>query len=103
MLLILLLNIFKLVGGSTAHVMMNNILKKAVLNFIATKYSWAGKRDKLSFKDLNLVKIIAQAVRMVHGQVTDPEIASSISKWLAQSTLRTQRKNVCSRYSLKIC
>lgn len=29
---------------------------------------------------------------MLHGQITDSEIADSISKWLSQATLRTQRE-----------
>lgn len=29
---------------------------------------------------------------MLHGQVTDNDIADSVSKWLAQATLRSQRE-----------
>jgi len=29
---------------------------------------------------------------MLHSQVTDNDIANSVSKWLAQATLRSQRQ-----------
>lgn len=49
-----------MVGGSTAHVMTQNILKKAIRNSVVLHFSWAGKRDKKSFKDLHLAKVIAR-------------------------------------------
>jgi len=39
------------VDGGTAHVMTHNILKKAITNSVALNFSWAGKRNKKSFKD----------------------------------------------------
>jgi len=46
------INTFQLVGGSTAHIMIRNILKKAVTNNLAQHFSWAGKKAKKSFQDL---------------------------------------------------
>jgi len=40
--------------------MTHNILKKAITNSVALNFSWAGKRNKKSFKDLTLAKIIAR-------------------------------------------
>ncbi|XP_077265252.1 uncharacterized protein LOC143899128 [Temnothorax americanus] len=88
------LNTLRLVGGSTMHIMTSNILKKIMVNTLAKKYSWAGMKGKLVFKDLNLPKIIMQAVRLhtQYSHITDAEFADSISKWLAQAPLRTQRQ-----------
>ncbi|KMQ89708.1 hypothetical protein RF55_10634, partial [Lasius niger] len=52
------LNTLKLVGGSTMHIMTNNILKKIMVNTLALNFSWAGMKGKLIFKDLCLAKII---------------------------------------------
>lgn len=51
------INIFKLVGGNTPHIMIRNILKKAVTNVLAQDYNWTGKNTN-SFKDLGLTTII---------------------------------------------
>jgi len=83
----------KLVGGYNSHVMIRNILKKMLTNPLAQQFSWAGRKNKHSFKDLKLANIITQAVRAVHRQITDAEIANSISKWLSQGTLRFQRES----------
>jgi len=40
------------------HIMTNNILKKVMTNSLAVKFSWAGMKQKLPFKDLGLSKII---------------------------------------------
>jgi len=37
---------------------------------------------------------ITEAVRTVHSQATDTDIGNSISKWLAQGTVRVQRQYV---------
>ncbi|XP_024891389.1 uncharacterized protein LOC112467138 [Temnothorax curvispinosus] len=76
------LNTSRLVGGSTMHIMTSNILKKIMVNTLAKKYSWAGMKRKLVFKDLNLPKIIMQAVRShtQYSHITDAEFADSISK-----------------------
>lgn len=88
-----LINILKLVGGSNPHVMIRNMLKKLLTNTLAQQFSWVGKKAKRSFKDLRLANVIIQAVRTVHNQITDTEIANSIAKWLTQGTLRVQREN----------
>ncbi|KAM0734810.1 hypothetical protein ACS0PU_011629 [Formica fusca] len=87
-------NTLKLVGGSTMHIMTTNILKKIMVNTVAVKFSWAGMKGKLIFKDLIIAKIIMHAVRShpQYSQTTDAEFAESISKWLAQAPLRTQRE-----------
>lgn len=40
------------------NIMTNNILKKIMVNSLAVKFSWAGMKGKLIFKDLSIVKII---------------------------------------------
>lgn len=40
------------------NIMINNILKKIMVNSLAVKFSWAGMKGKLIFKDLNIAKII---------------------------------------------
>lgn len=40
------------------HAMTNNILKKIMANSLATKFSWAGMKGKLIFKDLMIAKIV---------------------------------------------
>ncbi|XP_077256487.1 uncharacterized protein LOC143894216 [Temnothorax americanus] len=77
-------------------VMIRNILKKMLTNPLAQQFSRAGRKNKHSFKNLKLANIITQAVRTVHRQITDAEIANSISKWLSQGTLRFQRES-CSK------
>ncbi|GAB1865731.1 hypothetical protein CAJAP_06810 [Camponotus japonicus] len=72
--------------------MIRNILRKIITNTLAQDFSWAGRKTKRCFKDLSLTKIIIQAVRTMYGSVTDNEIAESISKWLTQASLRTQRE-----------
>ncbi|XP_067210353.1 uncharacterized protein [Linepithema humile] len=85
------INTFKLVGGNTAHIMIRNILKKAMTNNFAQHFSWAGKKAKRSFQHLGLSRIIIQAVRRTHKHVSDAEIAETISKWLTQASVRIER------------
>ncbi|KAM0728587.1 hypothetical protein ACS0PU_004842 [Formica fusca] len=63
------LNFFKLVGGSTACIMIRNIFKKTITDNVAKHFSWAGRKSKQSFKDLRLSKIIIQAVHMSHKKI----------------------------------
>lgn len=42
------INIFKFVGGHLAHVMIRNILKKAITNILAQNFSWVGRKEKRS-------------------------------------------------------
>lgn len=51
-------NIFKLVGGNTAYMMIRNIFKKALTNVLVQNFSWTGKKNKRSFKALGLARII---------------------------------------------
>lgn len=51
---------FNLVGGHTAHIMIRNILKKALTNNFAQQFSWTGRKDKRNFQELGLAKIITR-------------------------------------------
>ncbi|XP_070166256.1 uncharacterized protein [Polyergus mexicanus] len=67
------LNMFKLVGGHIEHVMIRNILKKALTNTFAQNFSSAGKKGKKSFQNLSLSQIIIQALRKTYEHMTDNE------------------------------
>ncbi|XP_071652693.1 uncharacterized protein [Temnothorax longispinosus] len=86
------LNVFKLVGRVDAHAMIQNIMKKVMTDTLAQNFSWTGKRNKRSFKDLNFSKMIIQAVRVKYNGLTDNDIAEYTSKWLSQATVRVQRE-----------
>lgn len=45
-------------GGHTAHMMVRNILKKAITNPLAENFSWVGRKAKRSFRDLHLAQVI---------------------------------------------
>ncbi|XP_024885615.1 uncharacterized protein LOC112463438 [Temnothorax curvispinosus] len=59
------LNVFKLVGGVDAHAMIRNIMKKVMTDTLAQNFSWTGKRNKRSFKDLNLSKMIIRKIFLI--------------------------------------
>lgn len=48
----------KSIGGHSVHHMVANILKRAVSNSLAEKYSWAGAKQKLAFKQLKFTKAV---------------------------------------------
>jgi len=52
------LNIFYMVGGNNAHIMIRNIFKKAITDDLATHFNWTGKKEKQCFKDLGLSKVM---------------------------------------------
>lgn len=52
------------------------------------------EKNKRSFKDLKLSKVVIQAVHMSHKDITDNDIAEYASKWLAQATVRIAREKV---------
>lgn len=47
------------------HIMTSNILKKIMVNNLAAKFSWAGMKGKLIFKDLSLAKIIMRTLLLL--------------------------------------
>ncbi|EFN69168.1 hypothetical protein EAG_03113 [Camponotus floridanus] len=51
-------------------------------------------QEEFDWDELPIKRIFgtAEAVRTMYGSVTDNEIAESISKWLTQASLRTQRE-----------
>ncbi|XP_011858100.1 PREDICTED: uncharacterized protein LOC105555682 isoform X3 [Vollenhovia emeryi] len=85
------LNIFKFVGGVNAHAMIRNIMKMVMTDTLAQNFSWTGRKNKRSFKDLSLSKMIIQAVCVKQKELTENDIAEYTSKWLSQATVRVQR------------
>jgi hypothetical protein len=51
-------NTLKQVGGSDLYSVTTGILKKVLPNDMVEKFSWAGVKKKLPFKDLALTKVI---------------------------------------------
>jgi len=44
------LNIFYMVSGNNAHIMIRNIFKKAITDDLGTHFSWTGKKKKSVLK-----------------------------------------------------
>ncbi|KAL0100526.1 hypothetical protein PUN28_019676 [Cardiocondyla obscurior] len=79
--------------GNNAHIMMRNIFKTAITDKLATNFSWTGKKNKKPFKDLEISKLMIQAVRILYDDITESDFADYASKWLAQASVRVQRRN----------
>lgn len=45
-------------GGNNAYAMIRNILRQVTTDTLAQNFNWSGKKNKRSFKDLNLSKAI---------------------------------------------
>ncbi|XP_048000776.1 uncharacterized protein LOC125239114 [Leguminivora glycinivorella] len=79
----LLINHLSLVGGPKIPVIIRRILEKLFSNNLAVLCNWTGKNKKIALKDLGLIKIIRDAVRLnqVAANATDAEIQEIISNW----------------------
>ncbi|CAH0550199.1 unnamed protein product [Brassicogethes aeneus] len=74
------------IGGSNIRNTTMNILKFLLTNQVAMKYNWSG-RDKRSFKNTNMMKVINDAVKMSYNGrdqlgVSEFNIANAIKDWL---------------------
>ncbi|XP_011685800.1 PREDICTED: uncharacterized protein LOC105448757 isoform X2 [Wasmannia auropunctata] len=62
------LHFLKRVGGGTASITIRNIFKTAISDNLAKEFSWAGRKNKESFKDLKLSKIIIHTKNVKGGR-----------------------------------
>ncbi|XP_011858997.1 PREDICTED: uncharacterized protein LOC105556509 isoform X2 [Vollenhovia emeryi] len=85
------LHTFQLIGGHNVHVMLRNVLKTAIADTLVTQFNWNGRKNKRCFKDLEVTKLIIQAIRISYTATTDKDIAEYVSKWLAQASVRIAR------------
>ncbi|XP_054258995.1 uncharacterized protein LOC128983647 [Macrosteles quadrilineatus] len=72
-----------LVGGKKPANVTRRILERLFTNQVAAQYNWTGKNQKLSLKDLVIMKLLPGFVRKNIGMeaVSDDEVYSTSSQW----------------------
>ncbi|XP_060856030.1 uncharacterized protein LOC132933769 isoform X1 [Metopolophium dirhodum] len=84
----------KALGGTDFTAIVNTILAKLMTNCLAIRYSFAGKRKKISFKETfpTVLKTIINVVRFHKPTSTHKEIHNQIGRWLVHAQLRKTRQ-----------
>ncbi|CAI6358382.1 unnamed protein product [Macrosiphum euphorbiae] len=84
----------KALGGTDFTSFVNTILAKLMTNCLAIRYSFAGRRKKISFKETfpTLLKTIINVVRFHKPTSTHQQIHNQIGRWLVHAQLRITRQ-----------
>ncbi|XP_016660122.1 uncharacterized protein LOC100164891 isoform X2 [Acyrthosiphon pisum] len=84
----------KALGGSDFTAIVNTILARLMTNCLALRYSFAGKRKKISFKETfpTILKTIINVVRFHKPTSTHKQIHDQIGRWLVHAQLRKTRQ-----------
>ncbi|KAL4719698.1 hypothetical protein ACJJTC_007887 [Scirpophaga incertulas] len=71
------------VGGSKVPTITRRILEKLFTNKLALLYNWTGENVKLPLKNMQLIKVIRDAIRhnKIAEKATDSEIQEVIANW----------------------
>lgn len=81
----LLINELSRIGGGTTVQTTRKIMYRLISNTLGMKFSWEGKKNKQTFKNLKLSTVILESVKRFKSQSTETEIINTIKLWLVRS------------------
>ncbi|XP_054706642.1 uncharacterized protein LOC129216453 [Uloborus diversus] len=80
-------------GGSCMKNAVQNIMKKILIDELATQFSFKGQvLGKRCFSSTQLYKIVKHVVQKLFKDASDANMKNIISEWLTQSKFRKSRK-----------
>nr|CAI5853474.1 unnamed protein product [Callosobruchus analis] len=84
------INYFAKIGGYKVNEIVKLILRKLMSNYLASLFSWQGKKQKKAFCCLSVAEVIINAVRSnrTAADATEKEIIDSIKNWLRHAPTR---------------
>ncbi|XP_024879106.1 uncharacterized protein LOC112459301 [Temnothorax curvispinosus] len=81
------------IGGENQRCCVMNMLRLLLTNELATHFNWAGRKNKIAFKEKKIMDVIYESARLAFNEINGPStgdkvIANAVKDWLKLATNR---------------
>ncbi|XP_063917528.1 uncharacterized protein LOC135136186 [Zophobas morio] len=78
------------IGGSSIYECVKRVLRRVMVDELATKFSWNGKRQKRAFEGLNIQKGLTSGIQanVTTKNCSEKDVEASIKSWLRHAKSR---------------
>ncbi|KAL0128544.1 hypothetical protein PUN28_003703 [Cardiocondyla obscurior] len=81
------------IGGENQRSCVMSMLKFLLSNKLATYFNWAGRKNKIAFKNKKIMNVIYESARLVFGEINGPYtgdkiIENAVKDWLKLASNR---------------